>query len=557
MPLRATFLMMMCAIWLFGSFFVASPVFAASAPVLGVVKSLDATDFFWYVDPSSKQRFFVASSQDLQTAIAWTGKIVSADEVAQLPLLLSDQASGADMDGDGLSDELEVVLGSDFTRPDTDGDGHADGDEVRYGYLPTNPSAAARYAGLRPDKLAPLRFSFVRSGADAPWWYVSGDGRRIFIGGSDGFQALMRRSSRVTDEALKRVPVSLQSPIWLTVPAGYHAELAATGFTFPRVLAFDSMGHLVVADMSDKGKVVALLDNNKDGITDDRRVIIDGLKFPHGIAFGNDKIYVARERAVEAWDYDPVLQETIGKPKKLMDLPASDKAFPGGGHRTRTLVIDGAWLYVSIGSNCNACIGYDKEFAVIKRINLGSGKIETFASGLRNTVFFMRDSRTGMWWGNDMGQDDLGDDVPPDEINYLTTGAHYGWPYCYGDRKSTPLNKKPELCKTTIGNVHSYQAHSAPLGIAAIPNSFSSEWSQDFLSSLHGSTVRSARVGYKVVRVMMGQDGQGSQQFDFITGFLRGKNAIVGRPVALTFDQAGALYLSDDFANVIYRITRD
>lgn len=42
-----------------------------------------------------------------------------------------------DSDNDGLSDDLEIKLGTDLLNPDTDGDTYLDGQEVAYGYNPT------------------------------------------------------------------------------------------------------------------------------------------------------------------------------------------------------------------------------------------------------------------------------------------------------------------------------------------------------------------------------------------------------------------------------------
>jgi hypothetical protein len=48
-----------------------------------------------------------------------------------------------DSDGDGLSDDVEAVLGTDPLNPDTDGDGLSDGDEVLIGTDPLNPDTDA------------------------------------------------------------------------------------------------------------------------------------------------------------------------------------------------------------------------------------------------------------------------------------------------------------------------------------------------------------------------------------------------------------------------------
>lgn len=46
-----------------------------------------------------------------------------------------------DTDGDGLTDQQEIFLGTDPLKKDTDGDGYADGLEVAFGYSPTSTSS--------------------------------------------------------------------------------------------------------------------------------------------------------------------------------------------------------------------------------------------------------------------------------------------------------------------------------------------------------------------------------------------------------------------------------
>lgn len=47
-----------------------------------------------------------------------------------------------DTDNDGLTDDLEIVYGTDLNNPDTDGDGYLDGEEVKNGYDPFVPGSA-------------------------------------------------------------------------------------------------------------------------------------------------------------------------------------------------------------------------------------------------------------------------------------------------------------------------------------------------------------------------------------------------------------------------------
>jgi Bacterial TSP3 repeat len=58
-----------------------------------------------------------------------------------------------DTDGDGLSDSLEVTLGTNPLLPDTDGDRLNDGVEIAHGSNPLDP---ASYPSLADGDLAPL-----------------------------------------------------------------------------------------------------------------------------------------------------------------------------------------------------------------------------------------------------------------------------------------------------------------------------------------------------------------------------------------------------------------
>jgi len=61
-------------------------------------------------------------------------------------------------------------------------------------------------------------------------------------------------------------------------------------------------------------------------------------------------------------------------------------------------------------------------------------------------------------------------------------------------------------------------------------------------------------VGYKVIRVSFDENGNVADSHDFITGWLQNDSAF-GRPSAPLIMKDGSMLLSDDKANVIYRIS--
>ena len=97
------------------------------------------------------------------------------------------------------------------------------------------------------------------------------------------------------------------------------------------------------------------------------------------------------------------------------------------------------------------------------------------------------------------------------------------------------------------------QAHSAPLGLAFIPSSWPAEYRDDLLVAYHGSWNRTTPTGYKIVRIKLDASGTYQGTEDFITGW-RTESKLYGRPVDVTFDKAGSLYISDDESGVIYKL---
>lgn len=524
----------------------------------GFVRHPDAKSHVWFVDSSSGERFFVGSGADLLSVVRASAVGASAADVAGVPPAVVGDDGRADGDGDGVPDDTERLLGTDPFAQDTDADGQTDGAEIADGADPR--AAGAPWPGNRRviNRLRGRLILDVTHGGSV--WYVSlSEGRRYHLGsGEDAYRQALRLASPISDELLRDVPVAPASPSWLQVPEGYRADIAATGFVRPRVLALDPRSRLVVSDFGEKSRVLVLSDKNGDGRFETQKALLRDLFNGHGIAFIAGRLYVAKEHWLEYWRYDAERVRVMGNSRRILALPGSEEQFAGQGHKTRTVVAgsDGL-LRLSIGSLCDHCVTKTAEaHAVVKRLDLEASQVAVVGTGLRNTVFLVEHPDGGEWWGNDMGMDSLGDDLPPDELNVIREGD-YGWPYCYDDKVPVPGIGTPERCAATISPAFTYPAHSAPLGLRFVPAGFNAEWAGDMMSALHGSTVKKGSLaGYKIVRVQM--DGHvPSASEDAITGFLRDDSVVVGRPVDLLFSPAGdTLYVTDDFARVVHAVRR-
>ena len=369
----------------------------------------------------------------------------------------------------------------------------------------------------------------------------------------------------------------------LEAPEGFTATIFSRDVPGARAMTRDQKGTLLVS-LTAKGKVVALPDLNGDRRADKVVTVLAELDNPHGIlidcpdtgsASADQEacmLYVAETGALKSYSYDA---DTMSARyvATLTPLPT------GGGHFTRTLLMHpdlpaqagGKRLLVSIGSSCNVCDEDNALRASVQQIDLSTNAVSTFASGLRNTVFMAVDPVTGEVWGTDNGRDLIGDDVPPDEVNILEKGKQYGWPICYGNNvhdtdfdTSRTLPADRQACADMTPPHIALQAHSAALGLAFIPEEgWPEEMGNDLLIAYHGSWNRSEPTGYKVVRFDLDSRSRKALggPIDFLTGFLpagsRDTDDAIGRPVGILAEPGGVVYISDDRAGAIYRVTRN
>ncbi|MBI3330084.1 MAG: PQQ-dependent sugar dehydrogenase, partial [Nitrospinae bacterium] len=157
-------------------------------------------------------------------------------------------------------------------------------------------------------------------------------------------------------------------------------------------------------------------------------------------------------------------------------------------------------------------------------------------------------------WFTDNGRDWLGDDMPPDELNHAPRkGLHFGFPYCHGKNIADPEVGGKHRCAEFTPPVLELGPHVAALGIrfytgALFPDAYRN---QIFIAE-HGSWNRSTPIGYRLM--LVGLDHHQPVRYEvFAEGWLQGRRAW-GRPVDVLVMPDGALLVSDDQANVIYRI---
>lgn len=372
-----------------------------------------------------------------------------------------------------------------------------------------------------------------------------------------------------------------------TPAAGLAVKVLANGLDHPRFLFVLPNGDILVAETNApdrpeetetlKGKIMAmemkkagaavptanrvtlLRDADGDGTAELKTVFLKGLNSPFGVALIGDQLYVANTDAVVRFPYRPGATEIADAPVKVTDLPAG----PLNHHWTKTIVAnrDGTKLYASVGSNSNVGEnGLEKEEgrACIYEIDVASGRKRIFATGLRNAVGLAFPREGNVLWAAVNERDELGDDLVPDYMTSVKDGAHYGWPFSYYgqhvDERVKPQN--PEKVRKAIAPDYALGSHTASLGLVFYDSHLLPEkYLGGVFIGQHGSWNRKAPSGYKVIFVPF-KDGQpAGAPVDILTGFLNADGEAQGRPVCVAIDRQGALLVSDDVGNTVWRVT--
>lgn len=354
-----------------------------------------------------------------------------------------------------------------------------------------------------------------------------------------------------------KVPATPERIAALRAPAGFSVTPFATGLKNARIIAVAPDG-TVYLSRRDQGDVLMLKDIDGDGRADGAPVTVANRPGAHGIAIHDGKFYLVTVK--ELFVADVRADGRLGELTLLAgDLPDA------GQHANRTI----AWgpddmLYISVGSTCNVCNESNPENATILRVSPDGKSRTILATGLRNTIGFDWQPRTGELWGFDHGIDFLGDTDQPEELNRIELGRQYGWPHAYADGKiypqSTPVGgiTKEQWRDASVPMVLGYDAHAAPMQFLFYKGgSFPAEYTGDAFATMRGSWNRAQPSGYNIVRVRF-ENGQAKTIQPFVTGFLTdGGQTHIARPVGLAVAHDGSLLMADDANGVIYRIAYD
>jgi glucose/arabinose dehydrogenase/cytochrome c2 len=375
----------------------------------------------------------------------------------------------------------------------------------------------------------------------------------------------------------------------LSVPPGFTVNLFATGLSGPRLMRVAPNGDIFIAETR-AGRVRVIRTADGADAPSQNEIFASGLSGPFGISFypntGEPKwVYVANLDSVVRFPYVTGDLRARGEPQTVVPVLAPHN---GGGHTTRDVVFsnDGRRMFISVGSASNVAqempVKSADEIRVWEAVHgrgaawgpetnradilvtdpEGGEALRTYATGIRNGVGLAVNPDTGDLWTSTNERDALGDDLVPDYITRVREGGFYGWPWYYMGNHEDPRHpgERPDLANTAIIPDVPLQAHSASLELAFYEaregvSAFPAEYRGDAFAAEHGSWNRSSRTGYKVIRVRV-KDGVPTGEYDdFLTGFVVDNRSVWGRPVGVAVAHDGALIVSDDGNDTLWRVS--
>jgi glucose/arabinose dehydrogenase len=348
-------------------------------------------------------------------------------------------------------------------------------------------------------------------------------------------------------------------PVGVRVPDGFCIRRFANIPTMtPRVLAFAPNGDLFVASPSaatpggaplGQGEILALTDDNQDGLADAPQRYLANVSTVHGLLFDPDALIYTLENGVFRIPYasgDRVASVALGSHTRLAVLPDSVRWTHGLARG-----VDGA-LYVSMGLHDTAvCPLPNRRVGSILRIGPGMpSEGATVIDGLRNPMY-MRCKPWGACYAAELSGDSWSPYGGVEKLVQLQQGDNYGYPCCIDYDRTWPGTPRGYNCSTVARSVQTYPLHDTPFGFEWAPASWPEPYANGFFVGLHGVVGSWINTGVQWAPTDPTTHRPTRATTFFATGWGR-SGPLQGRIADLTFSPDGRMFFSDDQSHSIF-----
>jgi glucose/arabinose dehydrogenase/mono/diheme cytochrome c family protein len=417
-----------------------------------------------------------------------------------------------------------------------------------------------------------------------------------------------KASTKVAPETAGKCPAGKAG---LKLPPGFCATIFADKIGHARHLVVAPNGVVYVNTWSgryygndkphDGGFLVALQDTTGSGHADVNRrfggSVQTGSAGGTGIGLYKGALYVEMNDSILRYTLTDGSIVPTAKPDVIVSgMPLT------GDHPMHPFAIDPEGsMYVDVASATNSCqpqnrqdnIPGDKPCTELETRGgiwlydaNKTGQVfspqERYATGIRNADGIALDP-AGKLYSTQHGRDQLGTnwskyytpeqgaELPAEELLKVVKGGDYGWPECYYDQFQDKLVLAPEYggdggktvgeCARKLAPVAAFPGHWAPNDVVIYSGSqFPNAYHGGAFIAFHGSWNRAPfpQGGYNLVFQPL-MDGKASGKYVVFADGFAGPDKEPGkarhRPSGLAVGPDGALYVTDDQAGRVWRIT--
>lgn len=363
----------------------------------------------------------------------------------------------------------------------------------------------------------------------------------------------------------------------LQTPAGYCVALladGASGLRFPRRLLEISPGRFWLVDMGSWEPARGRLLEFRPPVPGEPAapiaftVLAEKLDRPLGLALGPDgRVWLGEAGRIS--------RIAIGAPGTPVQLQIVIDGLPATGAHPLKEIVFGTKdkLYINVGSASDACRddagkqavpcpeteGAQPRAVVYEATLAGPDfalqTLKPYARGLRNSVALAFVPGPNVLLQGENSIDYPDETAPPEELNVLREGVHYGWPYCVGARTPTRGYEDRFECGKTEPATLLWPAHAAPLHMLAVPAAATNRFAGQLVVAWHGYRAG----GHRVVSFRLDAQGKPTGAPQVLIGGWTAAPGVrpLGAPTGMAIDAAGRLLVVEDRHKTLLMLVRE
>ncbi len=166
-----------------------------------ILLQIESNGEAWYVNPTDLKKYYLGKPKDAFEIMKHLGIGITNIDLAKIPIAIT---KGPDKDKDGLSDNLEIAIGTNPLEIDSDNDGYSDANELANNYDPLSKKK------LNPD----YNFSrinagkiFIQTESRGEAWYVNPSNyKRYYLGKpSDAFNLMRNLGLGISNKNINKI----------------------------------------------------------------------------------------------------------------------------------------------------------------------------------------------------------------------------------------------------------------------------------------------------------------------------------------------------------------